>query len=74
MEKYELVDLISGERFELMGISKDQRYSFEYKIKDNFNKSVHISHLNVDCAIIYDKKYRLTNDDIEYFYKDLGGL
>lgn len=74
MEKYELVDTITGKRYELLGISQEQRYCFEYKIKEGFNASVHMSHLNVDCFIVYDKKYQLTNDDIDFFYKDLGGV
>ena len=73
MEKYELVDLINGGRYELMGISKDQLDCFEYKIAEGFFMNVHISHINVDCYIIYDKRYQLTNDDVLYFYKDLGG-
>lgn len=74
MEKYELVDLVNGDRFELVGISLSQKDCFSYRINSSLIMDVHTSHLNVDCAIVYDKKYRLTNDDIAYFYKDLGGL
>lgn len=74
MEKYELVDTITGKRYEFMGLSKEQLYCFDYKITENLIKSVHISHINIDCIIVYDKKYTLTNSDVEYFYKDLGGV
>lgn len=74
MEKYELVDTITGKRYELMGISTEQNECFSYKVKEGFNQDVHLSHINVDCFIIYDKRYKLTNDDVLYFYKDLGGV
>lgn len=73
MEKYELVDLVLGKRYEFMGLSDRQKYCFSYKIAEGFFMDVHISHINSDCAIVYDKKYQLTNDDVMYLYKDLGG-
>ena len=74
MEKYEVVDTILGKRYELLGISNEQKHCFEYKISEGFTMRVHISHINVDTLIVYDKKYQLTNDDVDYFYKDLGGV
>ena len=73
MEKYEVIDLITKQRFELMGVSKEQKDSFEYKISEGFNKSVHISHINIDCYIVYNKSYVLNNSEVEYFYNDLIG-
>ena len=76
MEKYEIVDTISGERFEFLGISSSQVDAFVYIVKgknsanDTF-RTVHISHINKDCLLIYDKKYKLTDDDAVYFYNDL---
>lgn len=74
MEKYEVVDIITGNRYEFIGVSAEQKYSFDYKIKEGFIMNVHISHINKDMMIVYDKRYTLTNDDAWYFYKDLGGI
>lgn len=74
MEKYEVVDTITGERFEFIGVSNEQKYSFDYRVTESFINSVHISHINKDMLIVYDKRYILTNDDAWYFYKDLGGI
>ena len=74
MDKYEIIDKITGERFEFLGVSQEQKYSFDYKVSESFIKNVHISHINNDCLLVYDKRYVLTNDDVWYFYKDLGGI
>lgn len=77
MEKYELVDMSDGSRYLLLGLSTEQKYSFSYgiKVKDKiYEYSIHMSHiLNGSNIIVYNKNYKLNNEEVEYLYKDLGG-
>lgn len=77
MENYELVDLSDGLRYSLLGLSEEQKYAFDYGVSVGgcvVGYSIHLSHiLNGDNIIVYNKNYKLKNEDVEYLYKDLGG-
>lgn len=71
------MDLSDGKRYLFIGLSKEQNYAFDYGvyIKDKLESySIHLSHiLNSQNIIVYNKTHRLTNEEVLYLYKDLGG-
>lgn len=71
---YEIIDTLINTRRRLLGLSQSQTGAFDYEEGEEWICSVHISHiLSRRCLIVYNKSYVLTNEEVIYLFRDLGG-
>lgn len=72
---YHMSSTVLKDKFKVVGLSDEQLGAFFYESgKNKALMSIHISHFLVgDYKLVYNNSYILSNEEVIYLLKDIGG-